>query len=149
MVEDIRELSKEEKIEKLIKHMDSINSLLLQSQFNCSNILSSKELYDIFEKLENKIHFIAPGPIFEFTQPDGLSRNINVGTWQLTIDDFIKFIPSNQCIIFYTVQSSPTIVGASLNNLNIRIALIDDDGWKSKMRDKKINQVLDEKSDIQ
>lgn len=158
MIQDIRELNKEDKIQKLIDHMNlyysTINQLCplgtigsISSTTPPMVQLSNQEMFDIFEKIEKNIHFIAPSPAFTYHKIENnkvILITVAVETIRSTLEDLNDLVikSNNLCIIFYHIEPCGL-------EYKTRIKLIEDDEWKSKVREKRINQVLDdEKSNI-
>ena len=147
-LEDIRNLTREEKIDKLVSHMKS--HYLSNIQFypslsiNGTQIVDS-ELRNIFEKIEDKILWITHAPRFEFFKIENnkvVSSYYSVCTYDSSIEELNNLcIVENKYIAFYNIHSEH---GTYIT----RFALIEDPEWKSKIRDEKINKVLNNEKPI-
>lgn len=159
-LEDIRFLIKSEKIEKLVDHMKSFYKIMNQSfgtlstptppSFGSTQVeLNDQELYDVFEKIEDKILWIVHSPVFEIYKiVDGqiISHVEKVDTTRSSLEDLNNYLNKdvsveNKYIALYSIYSE-------IGKYNTRFTSISDPDWKSKVRDEKIDLVLDKKSDL-
>lgn len=142
-VETIRHLDRDQKIDKLISHMDFMYKI---PGTNTPKQLSDKELRNIFEKIESRINYITMSPAFQLMYIDGdvndnpqmKTKSIIVSTYEATLEEINNLsILENKYIIFYYIKTHIN------QTYNVRLALTDDKDWIRDQRDKKIEQILD------
>lgn len=139
---DIRGLSTEERVHKLVLETSLRHSVLGQYQ-QPTGVLTDNDLYEIFSKIEHRTYYTVDMPRFEIMEViDGevMTKSIACCTIEgVSIEELVNQVlmnGSDKYFIYYNISLS------SLNNkYSIRGAFIDDPVIK---RDNKINIVLGE-----
>ena len=133
----ILQLTKEERINEIILDIDQkINAgQIMGAVFVPDSSIDSDELQDILNRIEHRIYYITPSPVFSF-DVDGVSKMLSSGTYECsTIDELVDLITitnPNMCFIWYNLSKHD-------GRFRIRGVFIDD---RAKLRNNKIDEIL-------
>ena len=148
---DIRNLSKDERVEELIKsNTDKLK--YYNSSFPFSKVIRDDDLRDFFEKVYHRIWYITDSPAFIYNvkEKDDLGKismkSLNYSTVTMKNDTLIGFVDlinneslNDKFIVFYLINKIDGVY-------HLRFSPIEDEELKKiENRDKKINQILDGK----
>jgi hypothetical protein len=154
-VRDIRNLSKDERVEELIKsNTDKLS--YYNTSFPFTSVINNDDLRDFFEKVYQRIWYITDSPSFVYhvkEKSDDIGNTkliaLNYSTVTMkndTLDGFVDLINNqslnDKFIVFYLINKVDGVY-------QFRFSTIEDEGLKKiENRDKKINQILDGKQNL-
>jgi hypothetical protein len=154
-VKDIRNLSKDERVEELIKsNVDKLS--YYNTSFPFSGVINNDDLRDFFEKVFHRIWYITDSPSFVYhvkEKSDDIGNTkwiaLNYSTVTMkndTLDGFVDLINNqslnDKFVVFYLINKIDGVY-------HLRFSTIEDEGLKKiENRDKKINQILDGKQNL-
>ena len=138
---DISNLSRKEKIEKILEDIDNKKLVTISSTLFPKEKLDEKEVLEILNLIIDDIGYIADAPNIMIENSNHYSKTI-VG---VSINELTNFILSNlgedQSIGFYQIGFDKQI-----NKYSIRIFFYYDNGKKlRRIRENKINLILNDK----
>lgn len=137
---DISNLSREEKIEKILEDIDNKKRITISSTIFPKEKLNEKEVLEILDPIIDDIGYIADAPNIMIGNSNHISKTI-VG---VSIGELTNFIISNlgedESIGFYQIGFDKQI-----NKYSMRIFFYNDIGKKMRrIRENKINLILNE-----
>ncbi len=154
-MKDIRNLSKDERVEELIKsNVDKLS--YYNTSFPFSGVINNDDLRDFFEKVFHRIWYITDSPSFVYhvkEKSDDIGNTkwiaLNYSTVTMkndTLDGFVDLINNqslnDKFVVFYLINKIDGVY-------HLRFSTIEDEGLKKiENRDKKINQILDGKQNL-
>lgn len=155
MIEDVRNLSDDDKIHSMILSMSLISNIVNYSPytpgvlggtrqsvvnyFDDNEQIPDDELYTILKEISDKVYYITDSPTFDYVDNDKKVVPCRVGTLSfLNVEELSRLVSSedykNKFLIFYNLTKSQ-------GRYNIRLSAIDD---IIQIRNNKINDILGE-----
>ena len=141
---DISNLSKEQKIEKILEDYSKKKTTTISSTIFPKEKLNEKDILDVLDKIIDEIGYIADAPNIMIGSSSHQSKTI-VGTTINELTDFIiKSLGQDESIGIYQIGFDKQI-----NKYSIRAFFYDDIGRKvRRIRENKIDLILNDKSNI-
>lgn len=141
---DISNLSREQKIEKILEDHSKKKTATISSTLFPKEKLEDKEILDILDKIIDEIGYIADAPNVIIGSSSHQSKTI-VGT---TINELTNFVlnslSQDESIGIYQIGFDKQI-----NKYSIRLFFYEDIGRKvRRIRENKIDSILNDKSNI-
>lgn len=145
MMDDIRGLSSDERVHKLVLETSLRHSVLGQYQ-QPTGLITDNDLYDIFSKIEHRTYYTVDMPKFEIVDVlDGQIVTTYKSCETIVADDIetlantILTNAEEKYFIYYNISLAEMVPGRK--QYSIRGVFMDDPAMK---RDKKINIILGE-----
>lgn len=131
-ITDIKSLSKEERIQKIISDMANRPT---------TGLITNDEVYYILSKIESRIYYITDSPVFEFESAVIACTTITYDTITDLIDGLLSLTEINY-FIFYNIQVTESVKHphpTSITRYSIRGYFRKD---AIEIRNRKINEIL-------
>ena len=140
---DIRNLSKQQKIIKLIEDVNNkVKSVTISSTIFPKNKISDEELIYFFDKITDDICYISLSPNSYFIDRSISCGTINAKTIEDLVESTIEKCKEDKSIIFYSIGFDLQLLRYSLRAFFFE----DYDKEKIRLREEKINNLLNRKT---
>jgi hypothetical protein len=141
---DISNLSKEQKIEKILKDHANKKVVTISSTLFPKEKLKDDEILQILDKIIDEIGYIADAPNIMIGSSSHQSKTIVGASIKELTDFIIKSIGEDESIGIYQIGFDKQI-----NKYSIRLFFYDDIGRKvRRIRENKIDLILNDKPNI-
>jgi hypothetical protein len=141
---DISNLSKEQKIEKILEDHSKKKATTISSTLFPKEKLENKEILDILDKIIDEIGYIADAPNIMIGSSSHQSKTIVGATINELTNFVLNSLGQDESIGIYQIGFDKQI-----NKYSIRLFFYDDVGRKvRRIRENKIDSILNDKSNI-
>lgn len=141
---DISNLSREQKIEKILEDHSKKKTATISSTLFPKEKLEDKEILDILDKIIDEIGYIADAPNIMIDSSSHQSKTIVGGTINELTNFVLNSLGQDDSIGIYQIGFDKQI-----NKYSIRLFFYDDIGRKvRRIRENKINLILNDKPNI-
>lgn len=142
---DISNLSKEQKIEKILEDHSKKKATTISSTLFPKEKLENKEILDILDKIIDEIGYIADAPNIMIGSSSHQSKTIVGGTINELTNFVLNSLNQDESIGVYQIGFDKQI-----NKYSIRLFFYADIGRKvRRIRENKIDLILNDKPNIQ
>lgn len=142
---DISNLSREQKIEKILEDYSKKKTTTISSTIFPKEKLNEKDILDILDKIIDEIGYIADAPNIMIDNSSHQSKTIVGGSIKELTDFIIKSLGQDESIGIYQMGFD-----LQTNKYSARVFFYDDIGRKvRRIRENKIDLILNDKPNIQ